>query len=123
MVPIFNSLRVIHPKGVSEVEMWSYSLVDRDAPPDVKVWLSSQSTRTFGPAGSFEQDDAGNWAAVTRSSSGVQARQYSLNMQIGAGHEERSGRVPGELGLTASEINQRGFYLRWMQDMFEEVRS
>jgi 3-phenylpropionate/trans-cinnamate dioxygenase alpha subunit len=103
--------------------MWSYSLVDRDAPPDVKVWLSSQSTRTFGPAGSFEQDDAGNWAAVTRSSSGVQARQYSLNMQIGAGHEERSGRVPGELGLTASEINQRGFYLRWMQDMFEEVRS
>jgi hypothetical protein len=31
--------------------------------------------------------------------------------------------VPGELGLTASEINQRGFYLRWRRDMFGEARS
>jgi hypothetical protein len=37
---------------------------------------------------------------------------------MGLGREERSDRVPGELGLTASEINQRGFYLRWAQDMF-----
>lgn len=119
MVPIVNSLRVIQPRGIGEVEMWSYCVVDRDAPPDVKAWISGQSARTFGPAGSFEQDDAGNWTAVTRSSSGTEARKQRLNLQMGAGHEERSDRMPGELGLSASEINQRGFYLRWMHDMFD----
>jgi 3-phenylpropionate/trans-cinnamate dioxygenase alpha subunit len=119
MVPIVNSLRVIQPRSVAEVEMWSYCLVDRDAPPKVKAWISGQSARTFGPAGSFEQDDAGNWAAVTGSSHGTETRKHRLNLQMGAGHEERSDRVPGELGLTASEINQRGFYLRWMRDMFD----
>jgi 3-phenylpropionate/trans-cinnamate dioxygenase subunit alpha len=118
MVPIVNSLRIIQPRGVGEVEMWAYSLVDRDAPAAVKAWIASLTTRTFGPAGSFEQDDAANWAAVTRSSLGVEARKHRLNLQMGLGHEERSDRVPGELGMTASEINQRGFYLRWMREMF-----
>ncbi len=111
MVPIVNSLRVIHPKGVGEVEMWAYCLLDRDAPADVKQWLANQTTATFGPAGSFEQDDAGNWSAVTQSSRGAQGRRHPLNLQMGIGHEERSDKFPGELGLTASEINQRGFYL------------
>jgi 3-phenylpropionate/trans-cinnamate dioxygenase subunit alpha len=118
MVPALNTIRIIQPRGVGEVEMWSYAIVDRDAPPEVKAWMSGLATRTFGPAGSFEQDDAANWAAVTRSSNGVEARKNRLNLQMGLGHEERSDRVPGELGLTASEINQRGFYLRWMRDMF-----
>lgn len=119
MVPIVNSLRVIQPRGPGEVEMWAYCLVDRDAPPAVKAWLVDRCTHTFGPAGSFEQDDAANWAAVTRTSRGEQARKHRLNLQMGLGHEERSDHYPGELGLTASEINQRGFYLRWARDMFE----
>jgi 3-phenylpropionate/trans-cinnamate dioxygenase alpha subunit len=120
LVPILSTLRVIQPRGVGEVEMWSYCVVDRDAPPDVKAWLVAQSAGAFGPAGSFEQDDANNWSAVTRSSRGEQARKHRLNLQMGLGHEERSDRVPGLLGLTASEINQRGFYLRWAQDMYRE---
>jgi 3-phenylpropionate/trans-cinnamate dioxygenase alpha subunit len=120
MVPIFNTLRVIQPRGVGEVEMWSYGLVDRDAPPDVKSWFAARSARGFGPGGTFEQDDAGNWTAVTSSSNGAEARKQRLNIQMGLGHEERSDRMPGELGMTASEINQRGFYLRWMREMFGE---
>ncbi|HVN28098.1 MAG TPA: aromatic ring-hydroxylating dioxygenase subunit alpha, partial [Candidatus Binataceae bacterium] len=123
MVPIFNTLRVIQPRGVGEVEMWSYCLVDRGAPPDVKAWIAAQSARSFGPAGSFEQDDAGNWIAVTRASSGAQARKHRLNLQMGLGHEERIEGLPGEFGLTASEINQRGFYLRWMREMFDGASS
>jgi 3-phenylpropionate/trans-cinnamate dioxygenase subunit alpha len=121
LVPALNTIRIIQPGGVGEVEMWSYSIIDRDAPPEVKAWMSGLSVRTFGPAGSFEQDDAGNWSAVTESSRGTEARKHRLNLQMGAGHEERSDRVPGELGMTASEINQRGFYLRWMSEMFGET--
>jgi phenylpropionate dioxygenase-like ring-hydroxylating dioxygenase large terminal subunit len=117
MVPIINSLRVIHPRGPCEVEMWSYSLVDRDAPADVKAWISGRTAASFGPAGSFEQDDAANWASVTRSSRGAQWRRAPLNMQMGLGHEARSADIPGDLGLTASEICQRGFYQRWRQEM------
>jgi 3-phenylpropionate/trans-cinnamate dioxygenase alpha subunit len=118
MVPIVNSLRIIQPRGVGEVEMWAYCIVDRDAPAEVKAWQAARCARSFGPAGSFEQDDAANWAAVTRSSQGPEARKHRLNIQMGLGHEKRSKRMPGELGMTASEINQRGFYLRWMREMF-----
>jgi len=118
MVPFFNTFRAIHPRGPREVEIWSYCVVDRDAPEPVKRWLADYSARAFGPAGGFEQDDAGNWTAVTRSSLGEQARRHRLNFQMGLGHETRSDRYPGEVGLTASEINQRGFYLRWAREMF-----
>ncbi len=58
---------------------------------------------------------------MTRASLGEQARKQPLNLQMGLGHETRSDRYPGEVGLTASEINQRGFYLRWAQDLFDDV--
>ncbi len=40
---------------------------------------------------------------------------------MGIGHEERVPGMPGEAGLTASDINQRGFYLRWVAEMNGEA--
>ncbi len=118
LVPILNSLRVYHPRGPGASEIWSYSHVDREAPPEVKAWLCGRTAATFGPAGSFEQDDGGNWSAVTESSAGVQWQGQKLNFEMGLGQETREPDLPGELGMTASEINQRGFYLRWREEMF-----
>ena len=118
MVPVFNSLRVIHPLGPREVELWSYCLVDRDAPDGVKQAYRAIATSTFGPAGSFEQDDANNWAAITRNAARPFSQRTYLNLDMGLGHEEQLPGVPGEAGLTASEINQRGFYRRWSNEMF-----
>src|SRR5262249_36165949 len=118
MVPVFNSLRVIHPLGPREVELWSYCLVDRDAPESVKRAYRTIATSTFGPAGSFEQDDANNWAAITRNATRPYSQRTYLNLDMGLGHEEELPGIPGEAVLTASEINQRGFYRRWAREMF-----
>ncbi len=117
MVPILNSIRVIHPKGPGEIELWSYCMVDRDAPKRVKEILVQRSVSAFGPAGSFEQDDSANWTGVTRNTAGHQARKHRLNLSMGLGHEGEVDGLRGEVGLTASDINQRGFYLRWVQEM------
>ncbi len=117
MVPILNSIRVIHPKGPNEIELWSYCMVDRDAPKRVKEILVQRSVSAFGPAGSFEQDDSANWTGVTRNTAGYQARKHRLNLSMGLGHEGEVDGLRGEVGLTASDINQRGFYLRWVQEM------
>jgi hypothetical protein len=39
---------------------------------------------------------------------------------MGLGHEERVDGLPGEVGLTASELNQRGFYRLWAEMMGAE---
>ncbi len=117
LIPIVNSLRVVHPIGPNEVELWSYCLVDKEAPARVKELLIRATVSSFGPAGAFEQDDSANWTGVTRNTLGVQARKHKLNLAMGLGHEGHEAGLPGEVGLTASDINQRGFYLRWVQEM------
>jgi nitrite reductase/ring-hydroxylating ferredoxin subunit len=120
MVPVFNSIRMIHPRGPDHVQMASYVLVDRDAPVEVKAIAKATAMQTFGPAGSFEQDDGGNWSDVTRCSKGPQARSQRYHLGMGLGHEEHVDGLPGEVGATASEMNQRGFYRRWADMMGEQ---
>jgi 3-phenylpropionate/trans-cinnamate dioxygenase alpha subunit len=120
MVPVFNAFRVVHPISPSEVELWAYCLVDAEAPKEVKAALARQAVTTFGPAGGFEQDDAANWRGATRTSQSPQARKHRVNLQMGLGHEEQVPGLPGLAGKTASDINQRGFYLRYVQEMLGE---
>jgi 3-phenylpropionate/trans-cinnamate dioxygenase alpha subunit len=97
--------------------MWSFALVDRDAPPEVKRVLRDTALRTFGPSGSFEQDDGGNWADVTRMSRSARRHQVTCNLTMGLGHEAAAPSGHGEIGLTASDLNQRGFYRRWRDEV------
>ena len=79
--------------------------------------LGARQVRTFGPGGAFEEDDAENWQECTRSSRGVVAQRYPMNLTMGLGHERRSEEFPGlESGLP-SEMNQRAFYRRWLELM------
>jgi 3-phenylpropionate/trans-cinnamate dioxygenase alpha subunit len=76
-------IRVWHPRGPGATEMWSYCLVDRDAPAEVKDALRHHLTQTFGPAGNFEQDDINNWQDCTSTARGWVARRYPQNIQAG----------------------------------------
>ena len=78
-----HMIRVWHPRGPGATEMWSYCLVDRDAPQEVKDALQRHMTQTFGPAGTFEQDDINNWENCTASARGWIARRYPQNIQAG----------------------------------------
>jgi len=117
---------VWHPRGPNQTECWRIYLVDADAPPEVKNFLRHYYIRYSGPAGLTEQDDMENWNYAHKASSGIIARQYPYNYEMGLGRattafEDHGLRLPGMIAdvteANASENNQRGFYHRWRQFM------
>ena len=113
---IRHMIRVWHPKGPDKTEIWSYCVVDRDAPPEVKDAMRLHLTQTFGPSGNLEQDDMNNWVQCTGTARGVVARRYPQNVQAHLGREERSGAFGGGKRL-------RAFYARWAAMMAAESWS
>jgi Ring hydroxylating alpha subunit (catalytic domain). len=119
-----NSLRVWHPRGPDRTEIWSWIFVDREAPAAVKETVRLASLRSFGPAGTFEQDDIDNWQECTQTARGVISRSQVLNLQMGLGQE----RFDQDLGawttdFCTSESNQRHFYRYWASLMSTKKRS
>ncbi|MDE0214622.1 MAG: aromatic ring-hydroxylating dioxygenase subunit alpha [Deltaproteobacteria bacterium] len=110
---IRHMIRVWHPRGPGKTEIWSYCVVDKDAPPEIKTAMRRHLTQTFGPSGNLEQDDMNNWEQCTGTARGVIARRYPQNIQAHLGHEEKSGAFGGGKRL-------RQFYARWAMMMGAE---
>ncbi len=108
-----QTLRIAHPRGATDLEMWSYAIVDADAPPSIKQKLIQRYTFQFGTAGILEQDDAENWQECTRSTRGAGAWQDVFNYQMGMGSEGVHAELPGSVSPGESEQNQRAFYREW----------
>ena len=100
------------------MEIWSWTFVDKAAPPEVKDAVRVAGARGFGPSGNFEQDDMDNWQECTLTARGVVSRRYQLNTQMGMGFDG----YDQELGAWASdsrfsESNFRQFYDYWAKVM------
>lgn len=117
-----QTLRVWHPKGPLETEVWTWTLVNRDCPDDLKQQQRRTSVQTFGPAGTFEQDDAENWSQCTATMRGYIGRQ--LTMPYLAGGDGGDGSRDAYPGVTVSsgdgggsEGSGRAFYRHWLAVM------
>ena len=115
-LPGINTFRVWHPRGPSKMEVWSGVVVDRDAPPEVKEAYRVAVSRTFSPAGVFEQDDGENWVELQSVLRGHQARQSKLHVGMGADNVPRP-EYPGALSNIWSEAAGRNFYRTWARLM------
>ncbi len=116
-----NSIRMWHPRGPDKTEIWSWVYVDKNAPREVKEATRLASVRSFGPAGTFEQDDIDNWQECTQTARGVVSRDVKLNLQMGLGEErfdEKLGAWTSDFSF--SEANHRQFYRRWANLMEAE---
>ncbi|WP_428382811.1 aromatic ring-hydroxylating oxygenase subunit alpha [Nevskia ramosa] len=122
-LPGINTLRVWHPRGPNEIEVWALAVVDADAPQAVKDQWGQGITRTFSPAGMFEQDDGENWIEVQRVLRGTKSRCQPFNLQMGLGNEQSDSRFPGKLSYVFSEAAARGFYTRWARMMARESHA
>jgi hypothetical protein len=122
-LPGINTLRVWHPRGPNEIEVWAMAIVDADAPQDVKDCWGQGITRSFSPAGLFEQDDGENWIEVQRVLRGARARRQPFNLQMGLGNEQSDARFPGPLSYVFSEAAARGLYTRWARMMAGESHA
>ena len=115
---VARSFRVWHPIGPDKIELWSWTYVDKAAPPEVKEAVRLAAVRSFSPSGIYEQDDMDNWQECTRTSRGVVSRRYPMNYQMGLGHEGFDAKIMGWASeYRSSESNHRQFFKRWRQLM------
>ena len=113
-----QTLRVWHPKGPNETEVWNWTLVDRDSSEDLKVETRKMSIRAFGPSGIFEQDDAENWTQISATMRGYIAGKLTLPYLAGEAISEGRDTIPG-LKVSSgtgggSEGSGREFYRHWL---------
>jgi 3-phenylpropionate/trans-cinnamate dioxygenase alpha subunit len=111
------NMRIWHPKGPNKFEIWSYTIVEKNAPEEIKKLQQLSSIGTEGAAGMVEIDDGENWNLIGETlHNSFQARQHVWNYQMGIGHERLDDPTfPGRIGATyLGEGPQRGFYRRYL---------
>ena len=119
-----NTVRAWHPKGPNEMEVWAFTVVDADAPEEVKEEFRRQSIRTFSAGGVFEQDDGENWVEIQRVLQGYKARQQRFLTKMGMGEiNEDHPLYPGRISGVYSEEAARGFYGHWLRLMTDNSQS
>ena len=115
---IARVFRVWQPRGPGKTEIQSAVFVDKAAPPEVKDAFRIAAIRSFGPSGTFDQDDMDNWEGCSVAGRGVVSRRHQLNLTMGLGHSRYDEDLRGWVSdFRYSEGNHRAFYGRWAQLM------
>ena len=118
------TFRQWQPAGFGKIEIWSWCLVDTEAPEAFKEESYKTYLRTFGISGTFEQDDAEVWQTSFSMTKGEMARDMNFNYQMGHTTLEPREDWPGPgkaYPLGYAEFPQRGWHSRWLQYMSGEV--
>jgi len=107
------------PRGASRTELWWFTVVPKNSPPQLRQAMVRLATHMFGPAGMLEQDDGENWSQSTRTSRGVANRKVGHQLVMGLGHDEVVANDRGEhyIETCINEHGQRWFYRGWTEWM------
>lgn len=120
-LPGINTIRAWHPRGPNEIEVWAFTVVDADAPDDIKDEFRRQTLRTFSAGGVFEQDDGENWVEIQHILRGHKARSRPFNIEMGLGKAvDDDPDYPGRISYVYSEEAARGLYAQWARMMTSE---
>ncbi len=121
-LPGINTVRAWHPRGPNEIEVWAFTVVDADAPDDIKEEFRRQTLRTFSAGGVFEQDDGENWVEIQHILRGHKARSRPFNMEMGLGQAvDNDPDYPGRISYVYSEEAARGMYAQWARMMTSDT--
>jgi phenylpropionate dioxygenase-like ring-hydroxylating dioxygenase large terminal subunit len=113
-----NTIRVWHPRGPNQIEVWAWGLLPAAAPEEVKHDWRINLLRTFSPGGLAEQDDGENWNEIQKVLRGHVARKFDWNVSMGLGHAARDVEgFPGVTNYATAEEAARGFYRFWQTMM------
>jgi phenylpropionate dioxygenase-like ring-hydroxylating dioxygenase large terminal subunit len=75
----YLNFRVWRPLAPDKVEIWSWFLMDKEAPEDYKQKAYKGYIASFGPSGTLEQDDTVNWARIVEASKGYMVIDKTLS--------------------------------------------
>jgi 3-phenylpropionate/trans-cinnamate dioxygenase alpha subunit len=107
------TMRLWHPRGPNKMEVWSWAIVDKAAPPEIKDAMRFASQYRFSPTGVFEQDDMDNWIQVTGAARSVIGRRYPANYQMSLSEPAAEIGLRGRLASRWSDSNQLSLYVHW----------
>ena len=111
-----NAFRVWHPRGPHQIDLWCWTLVNRNAPDEIKEAYRVGNMMTFSPTGVFEMDDGENWEHVTNSNRGAVTRRQPMYYGLGLDSLIRHPELPGNVHQSFfNDANQRAFYSRWVE--------
>jgi hypothetical protein len=115
-------IRILHPQGPAETEMWSYFLVDKAAPPEVKEGMARYYEHWYGPGGMTQKDDMENWNIQTTYSKGHMTRtrlrqNNQLAISTPALHGPSTFGLPGMWHPEPTDENYRRYFQRWSEVM------
>jgi nitrite reductase/ring-hydroxylating ferredoxin subunit len=114
-VPSDTNVAIRMPKGPTKTEIWMWTFVDKNHPPEVKAKLREYSGTHFGPVGLFEQDDGENWDQSTMAMKGVVSGRHPLNyqMNLGLGEVVHDEDGPPRVYAHCTEHAQLWTYRNW----------
>lgn len=115
----FFSWRVWVPKGPDRFELFHWTLVERDAPQELRDSMNLMTAATFGVSGFVEADDTDTWPMQTRASRGAMGRTQPLRYQAITG-ENKPADWPGPAHVYAGfpkDDTQWNFWLRYLKFM------
>lgn len=78
-------LRVWQPIGPDRTQVWSWHIIERNAPERWKRLARRMYTQTFSSSGMFDQDDTENWEAQTRTANAALYRPQEFTLHYGMG--------------------------------------
>jgi 3-phenylpropionate/trans-cinnamate dioxygenase alpha subunit len=108
-----RTLRVWHPRGPDKMEIWSWAIVDKAAPPKIKDLMRFVSQYRFSPTGVFEADDMDNWIQVTGAARSLIGSRFPANYQMSLTEETADSDLRGRLASRWSDSNQLSLYMHW----------
>ncbi|GAB3364499.1 aromatic ring-hydroxylating oxygenase subunit alpha [Modestobacter lapidis] len=107
-----------HPRGPVEHECWQWTMVERDAPQAVKDLAVQRVYQGQHMAGVIAPDDVENFERMVEAGRARRNWDRPFHYGLQFGHEEEGPKgLPGNLGPTPSEGNQRRFYRFWLEMM------
>jgi 3-phenylpropionate/trans-cinnamate dioxygenase alpha subunit len=108
-----RTIRVWQPRGPDKMEIWSWAIVDKAAPPKIKDVMRFVSQYRFSPSGVFEQDDMDNWVQATGAARSLIGRRYPANYQMNGNEPPVEVDLPGRVKSRFSDNNQLSLYMHW----------
>ena len=114
----FQTIRVWVPRGPRHMEVRSWTIVDREAPQQVKDAQLRLVRATFSPSGMLEQDDGENWSMSQDTLRGYKSRQLDTNVRMGLGNPiDTDAPGPGRVMQGWNEEPGRDFFRRYRELM------
>jgi phenylpropionate dioxygenase-like ring-hydroxylating dioxygenase large terminal subunit len=120
---IFPNLRVTEsaqlclrlPRGPTSTEIWWFSFVDGDLPPERRHAYVEHDNYLHGPSGMFEQEDGENWDQSTRGARSLLSKRYPLNfaMNRNGGEVKIDNAGVPYIDTNVNEHAQLWLYLSW----------